>query len=189
MRHSKTEQHTWMWFASPNYSNADVVGTSMSELDDVIRECITTDVLKSEPPEDVVYRLEGFGDRAYEAIIEMLRREQVSGEEADRAIRCLALLSRHDINKKVFSLYLVMKLAERDDRDVRSSAVRSTVLGFRSLRDWLAIAESRGHRLQEIRDQMPTPEQVRQVVIRARDKGLDPQQEELVEEALQRWPE
>jgi hypothetical protein len=162
---------------------------SRDDMDGVIRKCLTTDVTTEEPPPSILWRLEAFGDRAYETIQEMLLREQVSGEEAARAIRCLALLSRHNIGKTVFKLHLVIKLAERDDRILRSMAIHSVILGFSILKGWLEIAESRGHRLQEIRDQMPTEEQLRQVVIRARDKGLDPQQMELAGEFLQRSPE
>jgi hypothetical protein len=162
---------------------------NMDDMDDIIRECLTTDATTEEPPPSVIWRLVGFGDRAYEVIKGMLIREQVSGEEAARAIRCLANLMQHDLSKLVSEMYLFMKLAERDDKILRSSAVHSLILGFRILKGSLAIAESRGHRLQEVRDQMPNEERVRQVVIRARDKGLDPQQEELVKEALQRWPE
>jgi hypothetical protein len=119
----------------------------------------------------------------------MLLRKQVSGEEAARAIRCLSHLVQHDRAKLVSELCLVMKLAERDDKTLRSMAIHSLIWGFRILKGWLERAESRGHRPQEIRDQMPTEEQVRQAVIRARDWGLNIQQMELASEFLQRSPE
>lgn len=160
----------------------------MDDMDEVIRECLTTDVTTEEPPPPVIWRLIDFGDRAYEVIREMLLREQVSGGEAARAIRCLSHLVQHDLGKLLSELSLMINLAERNDKILRSMAIHSLIWGFRILKSRLARAESRGYRLQEIRDQMPTEEQVRQAVSRARARGLDAQQAELADEFLQRSP-
>lgn len=101
----------------------------------------------------------------------MLLREQVSGGEAARAIRCLSHLVQHDLGKLLSELSLMINLAERNDKILRSMAIHSLIWGFRILKSRLARAESRGYRLQEIRDQMPTEEQVRQAVPTTTETG------------------
>ena len=106
-------------------------------LDDVLQECLTTDVTKEEPPSPVMWQLREFGDEAFETIHRKLKIGDVAGEASVRALRCLAYLAQDDVERVLRILSLAVELSRNEDAATRSEAVRSLVLGFRIVRSML----------------------------------------------------